>query len=444
MANGGIHSVIHYIILAAAGHVAAPTFAVQSGEEMQPEGRSERRSRAAGMVSSPNLLGQDESRQASLAAYISSNTAGLRLRPPMPSVPSTLSPSASTDPVFLPPVLDDSYGPTPDPDLDDLELVSVENGNAVTEVRLALLASACAAAHPLQIREPPHVHTHVPLMHPPRPRAPHMSLSHLVLHSPSPFVGTPFDLSPRFEYPFPPAAASAPDVSLPAPPFPPFCVSASLSALSPASRAALSPASMRSHAHPKLPNSQPPVPPGLALKRRSVPAQAARPPLTRPRSSSHGRLPPAPEPDIARALDDLQRVRDIEAVQRARDIKAVLQRRFSDETVVDDEPESEREGEDKVAKEVVAEAGVPGAFLRAEGANVTFLGRTLRAVSDASVTDVDPTEAPGQLDGTPSRPRSRTASPTPSQPRSGTTSPARSRPRSGVASPVSTGSASLP
>lgn len=35
---------------------------------------------------------------------------------------------------------------------------------------------------------------------------PHLSLANLSLHSPSSIVGTPFDVEPRFEYPFPPSS----------------------------------------------------------------------------------------------------------------------------------------------------------------------------------------------------------------------------------------------
>ena len=138
-------------------------------------------------------------------------------------------------------------------------------------------------------------------------RSSHPPLGKLSLHSPSSIVGTPFDLSPRFEYPFPsPSSASTASPSVydrdgvPSPyghvPFGAyghghvpgwagFPVSASLPDLSvTASQAAGPPYAFAPHGHPwamgpgahraqnpmhpKLRLREPPIPPSLAKKRR--------------------------------------------------------------------------------------------------------------------------------------------------------------------------------
>ncbi|RDX57342.1 hypothetical protein OH76DRAFT_1550616 [Lentinus brumalis] len=101
----------------------------------------------------------------------------------MPTVPSSCVPVAShvSDPLSDPDYLasdDHSSGPTPDPDTDDCVLIPADVGNAVSQ-------------HSIESTPPQ------PIV---RPR---IELDTLVLHSPSSIVGTPFDPSPRFEYPFP-------------------------------------------------------------------------------------------------------------------------------------------------------------------------------------------------------------------------------------------------
>lgn len=230
---------------------------------------------------------------------------------------------------------------------------------------------------------------------------PRMHLANLTLHSPSSIVGTPFDLSPRFEYPFPAGAVSEPDFSLAAASYPAFpSALAAFSLLSSTSMPALPPTTARpAPTHPKLRSCQPPVPPGLAKKRR--PAPPADVPV-RPRSSSLSTVYPVPDPDVALRL--------------AQSIQATLQRRLSDDTVVDDEDKDKEQ-------EQGGEQGVDDAPKVDEHPDVTFLGRTLRATSDASLTDVDPAEdmLARELDVSdagPSRPRSpnRAESPAPCMP----------------------------
>ncbi|KZT07587.1 uncharacterized protein LAESUDRAFT_713319 [Laetiporus sulphureus 93-53] len=110
----------------------------------------------------------------------------------MPTVPSSCVPLASLadEGVRLVPaglhLQEDTAGPTPDPDLDDLVLVPAESGNVVTSTHAPELPAAYGrkADAGLSVK-------------------PRLSLGNLALHSPSSIIGTPFDLSPRFEYPFP-------------------------------------------------------------------------------------------------------------------------------------------------------------------------------------------------------------------------------------------------
>lgn len=123
---------------------------------------------------------------------------------------------------------------------------------------------------------------------------PHLSLTGLVLHSPSSIIGTPFDVTePRFEYPFP-VAQPEPDCyqgsSFPAfsghissfisSPGPPAYASTTLSRHE--SVKAFSPT------HPKLVSRDPPVPPSLAKKRRSMGISAPPPQLKPARARSPG------------------------------------------------------------------------------------------------------------------------------------------------------------
>ncbi|CCM04326.1 uncharacterized protein FIBRA_06497 [Fibroporia radiculosa] len=223
----------------------------------------------------------------------------------MPTVPSTSVLASSFDndqPLILASapfsLQDESSGPTPDPELDDVVLVPQEQGNAVT------------ATH------------HIPLASH-QPIKPHLSLENLVLHSPSSgIVGTPFDLSPRFEYPFPdgaefpdslPSSVSLPNLTSPftmlgLPMFlPPSLPLSTFPRPRPDTRGYLS-------THPKLHVREPPVPPSLAKKRRIVRDQSP---------SRHGSL--------SLGLTAGQRL-----VQDAHKRSVSLERRLSDETVVSD------------------------------------------------------------------------------------------------------------
>ncbi|KAK7691018.1 hypothetical protein QCA50_006121 [Cerrena zonata] len=146
-------------------------------------------------------------------------------------------------------------GPTPDPDLDDMLLVSADGVGVVSSVSS-------------QDNPPDHVASD------PKPR---LSLNEIAFHSPSSIIGTPFDISPRFEYPFP--LSSEPDPitllstsSITSPlshlpgPYLPSAPSMVLSTPMPLARPTYS-------THLKLkakPSKEPPVPPGLAKKRWSI------------------------------------------------------------------------------------------------------------------------------------------------------------------------------
>ncbi|KAI9057344.1 hypothetical protein FKP32DRAFT_1681704 [Trametes sanguinea] len=268
----------------------------------------------------------------------------------MPTVPSTC---VSRDAFDRVPVLSDASilspdhhtgGPTPDPDTDDVVLVPVEQGNAVS---------------------------HDPLDHvPPAPSMkPRIDLGSLNLHSPSSIVGTPFDISPRFEYPFPPATCSPPFPSVyefdPVMPFFPAlasamsmpCVPPPVSipfAVSPI--AASLPGRTRvetrgfSPTHPRLQPRDPPVPPSLVRKRRlHQPAviEPVAPPeatLSRPRAGSLDSLPEhflpvSHEQERGRVnaplLDRFQCENERSLSLDARRKRSPLERNPSDVTVVD-------------------------------------------------------------------------------------------------------------
>ena len=153
-----------------------------------------------------------------------------------------------------------------------------------------------------------------------RPRAikPRLSLTSLSLHSPSSIVGTPFDVSPRFEYPFPPSDGNV-EPEMPAvPSFMPFtspfamALSATFGPPSippPSLPPSISRGEARSHSptHPKLQPRDPPVPPTLAKKRWSNTisgpifsqcshsSQSSRPPHGRKRSRSAASLKAGPD-----------------------------------------------------------------------------------------------------------------------------------------------------
>ncbi|KAI0359914.1 hypothetical protein OH77DRAFT_1517492 [Trametes cingulata] len=213
----------------------------------------------------------------------------------MPTVPSTCVPldsrvsvpgvSALADADILN-IHERTAGPTPDPDTDDVVLVPVEQGNAVSQDSYD--------------REPPQTSV-----------KPRIDLSGLNLHSPSSIVGTPFDISPRFEYPFPPATCSPPfpsiydfDPALPTIPplgshmsaFPSIAPPPVASTSFPFMSGALTGRTrgdIRSFSptHPKLQSRDPPIPPSLVKKRRlhkagTLDTSVQAPPLTRARSGS--------------------------------------------------------------------------------------------------------------------------------------------------------------
>lgn len=112
---------------------------------------------------------------------------------------------------------------------------------------------------------------------------PHLSLANLSLHSPSSIVGTPFDVEPRFEYPFPPSSGGTDGDSISrhgsmhlSPTFSP--VTFAPSSL-PLSRGEVRTVSL------KLQARDPPVPPGLAKKKRNT-MELSKPTHTRKRSHS--------------------------------------------------------------------------------------------------------------------------------------------------------------
>ncbi|KAH9939495.1 hypothetical protein B0H21DRAFT_35772 [Amylocystis lapponica] len=234
----------------------------------------------------------------------------------MPTVPSTCrSLSSLADEGFIVSRLDshipdDRGRPTPDPELDDMVLIPADTGDAVSSSDQEL---------PL------------PPVHSDHPAKPHITLENLILHSPSSIVGTPFDLSPRFEYPFP-SSPSEPNMFMPysaslhnIPSLLDVGFATSLStATLPLSAGPRTRADPRGYSptHPKLHPRDPPVPPGLAKKRRITGAIASA--RARPRGDSV----PLPGAD---GRDARWPRPSAEAVRLKR---ASLERTSSDETVV--------------------------------------------------------------------------------------------------------------
>ncbi|CDO75551.1 hypothetical protein BN946_scf184883.g13 [Trametes cinnabarina] len=267
----------------------------------------------------------------------------------MPTVPSTCVPRDTFGQLQGLSDCEDhrSGGPTPDPDLDGVLLVPVEQGNAVSQGNLDYV--------------------------PPTPSIsikPRIDLGSLNLHSPSSIVGTPFDISPRFEYPFPPATSSPPFPSLYDfdPVMPSFPASASAMSMMPSmppsvsipfavsSMATSLPGRARvetrgfSPTHPRLQPRDPPVPPSLVKKRKlqqavtTTPAVPAQPPTVRPRAGSLSDLPEqlqvvSHEQERGRAdAPPLQRFeceKDRSLSLDARRKRSPLERHPSDVTVVD-------------------------------------------------------------------------------------------------------------
>ncbi|CAL1716030.1 unnamed protein product [Somion occarium] len=155
-------------------------------------------------------------------------------------------------------------GPTPDPDLDDVELVPVVTGDGMGAITESISLG----------KAPNHRNREMSMKMKPR-----LSLGDISLHSPSSILGTPFDVSsPKFEYPFPLTVpesgiitppSSIPSISSPLSFFPDSNHSIMSSALPP-SMPNHTPKSHQPSTHMRLPSRDPPVPPGLAKKRRSV------------------------------------------------------------------------------------------------------------------------------------------------------------------------------
>lgn len=202
----------------------------------------------------------------------------------MPTLPPTFVSLDSDDELFHHPavvadVADSLSSPTPDPDLDDGVLVSVVTGDGVGAITSPDSLAHSVAAKPTSLK-------------------PRLDLSDLSLHSPSSILGTPFDVSPRFEYPFPPSSSSAEPDALPTSlnpitspflaPFPAVFLPTLPSSM-PFSRPE---ARCHSPTHPKLQPRDPPVPPTLAKKRWSntisgpLFSHDARPSHSRKRSRS--------------------------------------------------------------------------------------------------------------------------------------------------------------
>ncbi|KAI0090259.1 hypothetical protein BDY19DRAFT_905290 [Irpex rosettiformis] len=176
--------------------------------------------------------------------------------------------------------------PTPDPDLDDAILVAVLTGDirgAVTQVYFLSYSTFPLVTHTtLSVTQPT---SNVPILQD-TPRTtdglkPHISLSNLSLHSPSTIVGTPFDVSPRFEYPFPESSTEhdSPMISPFIPPSASVYVQHNTVALGIPPPHSLPPFFPPPHNHQyhhrnslpthlKLVHRDPPVPPGLVAKKR--------------------------------------------------------------------------------------------------------------------------------------------------------------------------------
>ncbi|OBZ72061.1 hypothetical protein A0H81_08031 [Grifola frondosa] len=231
----------------------------------------------------------------------------------MPTVPSRC---LSDDAVVSIPAISDGHfhgSPTPDPDLDDVVLVAVDNGNVVTSSS--------------DLQPPAHTNPSV---------KPHISLDNLSLHSPSSIVGTPFELSPRFEYPFPLSSEMETDTTLSSPlstlssPLTPlnnplaFTIPFTTGLPSfPLSSAPRHRSELHSHSptHPKLHPRDPPVPPGLVKKRRTIMGSTE----VRGRGGSAHDPPP---------VDDCSAPVSSRTHAGEKNERSSLERRLSDSTIV--------------------------------------------------------------------------------------------------------------
>ncbi|KAJ3479577.1 hypothetical protein NLI96_g8967 [Meripilus lineatus] len=201
----------------------------------------------------------------------------------MPTVPPTCRclTSLGQEGIYIPGVNDQmdiptvSVGPTPDPELDDVVLVSVVTGDGIGAItsESSLIKGAGVPACTKSDK-------------------PHLSLDDLSLHSPSSVLGTPFDASPKFEYPFPESipdqqSGSSPsrrDPSIPAAyPIPISLLTASPITL-PASPI-FEPRALVAM-HPKLHTRDPPVPPSLSKKIWPNTVNAPGRPRSRTKSAS--------------------------------------------------------------------------------------------------------------------------------------------------------------
>ncbi|KAJ3486851.1 hypothetical protein NLI96_g3965 [Meripilus lineatus] len=225
----------------------------------------------------------------------------------MPTVPPTCRclTSLKQEGIYLPGVNDQmdipnvSVGPTPDPELDDIVLVSVVTGDgigAITSVSTAVFDDQAFPDHSLVLSQ-----QGLSLMQGPgvsartKPEKPHLSIDDLSLHSPSSVLGTPFDASPKFEYPFPESfpdqqsgsAASHRDPSIPST-VSAFPIPLSFLTTSPVNLPASPVFEPRAlvAVHPKLQTKDSPVPPSLSNKIWPNTVNAPGRPRSRTKSAS--------------------------------------------------------------------------------------------------------------------------------------------------------------
>ncbi|RPD60032.1 hypothetical protein L226DRAFT_523080 [Lentinus tigrinus ALCF2SS1-7] len=223
----------------------------------------------------------------------------------MPTVPPTCVP---VDPLVSVPLSNPDLlasdeniaGPTPDPDTDEIVLVPADVGNAVS--------------HDSFESSPPQ-----PIL------KPRLDLGTIVLHSPSSIVGTPFDPSPRFEYPFPTSGCS-PHLHQHLDP----AMSFSTILSSPLFGGAIPPkakSDVRSFSptHPKFHPRDPPVPPGLVKRRLRRDSMVDSPAASAPEAPQG-----QPRDDSLNSLSKLERLNsDARARDRSADARQANQRSWS-------------------------------------------------------------------------------------------------------------------
>ncbi|EPT05618.1 hypothetical protein FOMPIDRAFT_1013333 [Fomitopsis schrenkii] len=345
-------------------------------------------------------------------------------------VPTVPGPAPFSVGSFLDRERDDAAsGPTPDPDTEDFAIVPMENGNAVTEPgpeRPPAHSSAAALSGP-----------HTSRQSSPPARNSRFSLGALSLNSPSSaIIGTPFDLSPRFEYPFPSSAST--DVassvfdhdSVPYPYGHPLFgayghrhvlgwaglpVSSSLPNLSstagfpiaapPGHPSVMGPGAQRIQVptHPKLSLREPPIPPSLTRKRYIMREQEIEPRSEANLNQRRGVSGITP-PRRTFTEQELADTTDVDAVrQQGLPLPSVvaiprppsLERRESDETVVGS---VQGHGEKGVLDELCSPSGPAVALITsAEDTQVEFptLGAIITEepeVKPTTVADVQPVQ----------------------------------------------------